>query len=168
MSDSSSGVDAFLARFTAWARARSDVRGALLVGSRARRTQPADALSDVDLLMITSRPRFYAATATWLRELGEVVLSCTFSTVVGTRAVRSVELDVGGAPLHVDFAMVGRDDDDAWRALFASTRLFSWLARETAEALGHRHPSHAETRVDAWLRERFASRATRDAGEHGR
>jgi aminoglycoside 6-adenylyltransferase len=77
------------------------------VGSRARTVEPADALSDVDLLLITTRPRFYASTTAWLRELGEPVLTCTFSAVVGTRTVRSADFDGGEGPLHVDFGMIG-------------------------------------------------------------
>lgn len=307
-------VEGFLDRFVAWASARPDVRGALLVGSRARTTEPADALSDIDVLMITTRPRLYASTTGWLRDLGEPILTCTFSTVVGRRAVRSAEFDVGDGPLHVDFAMVGSfesrwagrllrifaryptampvvrrtlrdeiaswfdalrkgtprvlidkdgtalgmlgfspppatrraptaaefdeavqsfldlslwqsklllrgerwmavhvcdhqrkerllrmlewqvratrgpehetwytgrfverwadprvatalgdtfgryDEEDQWRALFATIRLFSWVARETAEALGFPYPSRAEERVVGWLDERFTSR----------
>jgi aminoglycoside 6-adenylyltransferase len=107
MAQKPSAAEAFLERFTAWARARADVRGALVVGSRARTVEPADALSDVDLLLVTTRPRFYASTTAWIRELDEPVLTCSFSTVVGARAVRSADFDGRDGPLHVDFALVG-------------------------------------------------------------
>lgn len=107
MAERRSAADAFLDRFTAWATARADVRGALVVGSRARTVEPADALSDLDLMLITTRPRFYASTTEWLRQLGEPVLTCTFSTVVGARALRAADFDGAEGPLHVDFAMVG-------------------------------------------------------------
>jgi hypothetical protein len=103
---SGSAAETFIERFTAWSGARRDIRGALVVGSRARSIQPADALSDIDLMVVTRRPRFYASTRAWLGELGEPVLACNFSSVVGTRPVLSVDFD-GDVPLHVDFAIVG-------------------------------------------------------------
>ena len=320
MADLPPAADAFLERFVAWAQARRDLRGALVVGSRARATEPADALSDLDLLLVTTRPRFYASTRDWLGELGDVFLTCTYSSIVGTRAVRAADFDVEGELLHVDFAIVGSlearmsgplfrllarcpgalrflppalraevgswfaqlrkgrprvlfergraasrmiaraplcaggqrapgaaefdelvhsfldlglwqsklllrgelwmalhfcdrlrkerllrmlewharatreappdtwyegrflerwadrralaelghafghfEGEDAWRALFATSRLFAWLARETAERLGFPDPAAAEARVDRWLERRFAERA----GERG-
>lgn len=102
-----SEVGAFLARFTAWANDRSDIRGVLLVGSRARSVEPADPLSDIDLLVVTSRPSFYVSTRQWLQELGDPVVVCLYSAIVGTRSVVSVDFDGGGVPVHVDFAIVG-------------------------------------------------------------
>jgi len=107
MGEPGDAAEAFLARFTSWARERPDVRGALVVGSRARTVEPADPLSDVDLMVITTRPRFYVSTREWLYELGEPVVACTYSTVVGTRPVLSVDFNGGILPLHVDFAIVG-------------------------------------------------------------
>jgi aminoglycoside 6-adenylyltransferase len=107
MDEPQSEAEAFLARFTRWATERSDVRGALVIGSRARDIEPADPLSDIDLMIITTRPRFYVSAREWLQELGEPVLACLFSMVVGTRPVVSVDFDGGVAPLHVDFAIVG-------------------------------------------------------------
>jgi hypothetical protein len=47
-------VHQFLANFTRWASTRPDVRAALLIGSQARSTQPADAWSDVDIVIVTA------------------------------------------------------------------------------------------------------------------
>lgn len=107
MGQSGSAAEAFLTRFTSWASGRSDVRGALVVGSRARTVEPADPLSDVDLMVVTTRPRFYLSTREWLQELGKPVLACMYSTIVGTRTVISVDFNGGVVPLHVDFAIVG-------------------------------------------------------------
>jgi aminoglycoside 6-adenylyltransferase len=107
MGQPGSAAEAFLTRFTSWASERPDVRGVLVVGSRARIVEPADPLSDVDLMVVTTRPHFYLSTREWLQELGEPVLACTYSTVVGTRPVISVDFNGGIVPLHVDFAIVG-------------------------------------------------------------
>ncbi len=44
------------------------------------------------------------------------------------------------------------DQEDLWRALFASLTLFRWLALETAEQLGYSYPVQADQRVTTWLR----------------
>jgi len=43
-------------RFTAWAQTQPDIRAAMVVGSRARTDHPADEWSDLDILVITTRP----------------------------------------------------------------------------------------------------------------
>ncbi len=107
MDDSQPAAEAFLSRVIEWASARPDVKAVLVIGSRARTVAPADALSDIDLMLVTTRPRFYASTTQWLHELGDLVLTCTFSTVVGTRAVRTGVFRDGNVLLQLDAAMVG-------------------------------------------------------------
>jgi AcrR family transcriptional regulator len=46
-----------LAQIVAWAQSRDEVRGALLVGSVARRESPADAYSDLDVVLLVGDPR---------------------------------------------------------------------------------------------------------------
>ena len=46
------------------------------------------------------------------------------------------------------------DSGAAWDALFATLELFSRLARETAEALGHRYPEDDEVTVRSWINAR--------------
>lgn len=43
------------------------------------------------------------------------------------------------------------DVDDTWRALFASMRLFRWLAEETAARLGYHYPKQLDDQVTAWV-----------------
>jgi hypothetical protein len=43
------------------------------------------------------------------------------------------------------------DREGAWDALLASLELFSTLAKETAQALGHRYPVDDELRVRRWI-----------------
>lgn len=64
--------DDLLARFIRWAATRDDVRAAVLVGSRARSERPADAYSDVDLVLFVHDPPALLDDSRWPGELGEV------------------------------------------------------------------------------------------------
>lgn len=55
-----------------WAASRDDIRGVIVVGSRARSIQPADAWSDLDLIAFTTTPEVYTASAGWLAAWGDV------------------------------------------------------------------------------------------------
>lgn len=56
-------VNAILETFIAWANTQDDVHGLLLVGSWARGTARPD--SDIDLIILTTRPEHYRADTTW-------------------------------------------------------------------------------------------------------
>jgi aminoglycoside 6-adenylyltransferase len=51
------------------------------------------------------------------------------------------------------------DVEGAWDALFATLELFSQVAKETAQYLGHRYPVDEELKVRSWIdiRRRAAS-----------
>jgi aminoglycoside 6-adenylyltransferase len=61
------------ARFRAWAAAQADVRGLVVVGSRAR--GPAADWSDLDLVAFVNTPALYAARRDWLAGLGDLWLA---------------------------------------------------------------------------------------------
>ena len=67
---SSSPVDVFLDRFTEWARLQPEILAVALVGSYARNEARAD--SDVDLILICTRPPMYLADRSWLPIFGEI------------------------------------------------------------------------------------------------
>ena len=46
------------------------------------------------------------------------------------------------------------DVEGAWDALFATLELFSQVAKETAQSLGHRYPVDEELRVRSWINAR--------------
>jgi aminoglycoside 6-adenylyltransferase len=56
-------------RIQAWAESTQDVRAALLIGSRARSDHPADAWSDLDVLVFANASQQLAQSATWLPEI---------------------------------------------------------------------------------------------------
>jgi aminoglycoside 6-adenylyltransferase len=105
--------DLFLERFAAWAGDRNDVKAALLVGSRARSVQPADEWSDLDIMLITTRPKRYLRTVEWLTALAPVCLTYVIERPVGDRHVRHVVFE---GPVMVDFAVVS-SLETRWGAL---------------------------------------------------
>jgi len=63
-------VNRFLKGFLEWAHTQTDIQAVALVGSYARNT--ATATSDIDLVVITSRPDNYMRDLGWTRRFGLV------------------------------------------------------------------------------------------------
>lgn len=59
----------------AWALTRDDIRAVLVVGSRARVEHPADDLSDLDLLLLSTDATLYRDDRSWLDIFGNVLLA---------------------------------------------------------------------------------------------
>lgn len=60
-------------RAVAWAHGRDDIRALVLIGSHARGVHPADAWSDLDLILLTAvSPEGFATGTGWAGPLGEV------------------------------------------------------------------------------------------------
>lgn len=70
-------------RVAAWASTRDDVRAAIVVGSRARDDHPADAASDLDLLLVVEDQEPYLRDASWLGAIDEVWASMEHRTAGG-------------------------------------------------------------------------------------
>jgi hypothetical protein len=94
-------VHAFLARVTRWAESQPDIRGVILMGSLSH--GHADEFSDVDLMLISTRPRSYRASTKWLRSWGEPRLLWTVRAPASTQVVQQVVFD---GPLVVDISFV--------------------------------------------------------------
>jgi molybdopterin-guanine dinucleotide biosynthesis protein A/predicted nucleotidyltransferase len=95
-------VDLIEAAVADWARARDDVRAAVVVGSHARNDVPADRWSDLDVILIVDGPEPYAADAGWVTEFGVPVLTFLEPTAVGDQRERRVLYESGedvGFPL---------------------------------------------------------------------
>jgi aminoglycoside 6-adenylyltransferase len=103
--------EALIQRFVAWAQTVPDIRGAVIVGSRARVEHPADEWSDLDLIVVTTNPAFYINTTGWLGQIGTHWLTFVERTATGDGHERRVMFE--GA-LDVDFVPVPAE-------LFAAT-----------------------------------------------
>ncbi len=98
--------EALVQRFVAWAETVPDIRGAVIVGSRARVERPADAWSDLDLIFVTTNPALYANTTGWLEAIGPYWLTFVEPTATGEGHERRVlfkgALDVDFVPVPVE------------------------------------------------------------------
>ncbi len=119
-------IGTFLDRVTAWAAAREDVRGLVLIGSQARSHAGADAWSDVDLILSVVEPSCFLVQCEWVRALGDPAITYVEPTPIGGQRERRVLFASG---LDVDFTIV------------AAARLDPLLAEPEAAAVlaqGHR------------------------------
>ncbi len=65
-------LDDLEARVLAWGKVRKDVRGILILGSRARTDHPADEWSDIDFAIAVKDPERYMRDRRWVAEIGQV------------------------------------------------------------------------------------------------
>jgi hypothetical protein len=90
----------YVARLVSWAERVSSVRGIIVLGSVAQ-IGTEDALSDLDVMIITTRPR-QLRRGEWLADLSPApVLSWTYRSPVGGQTVRQIVYD---GPFVVDVA----------------------------------------------------------------
>lgn len=89
-----------------WAKDRSDVEGAVVVGSRARADHPADEFSDLDILLFITDPALLIEDEHWFTSLAPVTLSSREGTKVGSWRDRRVLYD---GLVVVDFALLPAD-----------------------------------------------------------
>lgn len=95
---------ALIARFTAWADGNDSIRAAILVGSRARAERPADAWSDVDLLVFSDQIAAMRESDAWVAAMGPVVLTYLEPTAVAPEIVERRALYETG--LDVDYVLL--------------------------------------------------------------
>jgi aminoglycoside 6-adenylyltransferase len=98
-----SRTDLFLEMLTPWAEAEDGIRFAMIVGSQARRADPADEFSDIDVVLSCTDHRRYLDGSDWLAPLGTPLLSFVEPTAVGGEFERRVLFDSG---LDVDFVLL--------------------------------------------------------------
>lgn len=91
-----------LHRFVEWAETKSDIRAAIILGSRARTENPADEWADLDIVVITSSPEKYVSSADWLRDIGKPLLTFIEPTSGGDELERRVLFE---GMLDADFAI---------------------------------------------------------------
>ncbi|MGO4725488.1 MULTISPECIES: aminoglycoside 6-adenylyltransferase [unclassified Inquilinus] len=108
-----SRADLFLETLTPWAEAEGGIRFAMIVGSQARRADPADEFSDIDVVLSCADPRPYLDASDWLAPLGTPLLSFVEPTAVGGEFERRVLFDSG---LDVDFVLLPHATLAGWAA----------------------------------------------------
>jgi hypothetical protein len=141
-SDSSSAAERigeYLDRFVAHCKAEQAVHGVLLLGSAAD-PRAVDALSDLDLMVITTSPRRLSSRA-WLASVDPSVrFSWTYQSPIGGQRVGQAVYD---GPFVVDLAFVS-----SLQAFLLGTAVKGLSRRPT---LRRRVPRAALSQIDAWL-----------------
>lgn len=99
MDRNAAAAEALLEKMKTLSERRADLRGLLVIGSRARKERPADKWSDLDLLLLTTHPQRYLKSTTWLKPLGAYSLTFLEGTVSGGQERRVLFTD----GLDVDF-----------------------------------------------------------------
>lgn len=89
--------------FCVWAKNRSDIRAAVVIGSRARLDHPADEWADLDIIMITTEPKRYVSASDWINNFGTPLLTFIEPTSTGDEKERRVLFE---GMVDVDFAIV--------------------------------------------------------------
>jgi aminoglycoside 6-adenylyltransferase len=114
------GAERILSRIVAWATGRDDLRAIAVVGSRARVNHPADAWSDLDLLVMARRPAAYLARTDWLADIETPWLAVRERTPIGGQDILLVTFPGG---TKVDISVVPS------RAFALAARLVGVLRR---------------------------------------
>jgi hypothetical protein len=97
-----STAESLIQQVTAWAQLRDDIRGLVLVGSRARGDAQADA--DIDLVVLCVEPQRYLEDTDWLSSFGTVE-NLSFEDWGN---VRSIRVSYESGP-EVEFGMTHLD-----------------------------------------------------------
>jgi len=88
-------MDLIEAAVADWARERADVHAAVVVGSQARSSMPADRWSDLDVFLVVDDPQPYAEDRDWVAEFGSPVITFLEQTAVGDQRERRVLYETG-------------------------------------------------------------------------
>jgi len=97
------GYEQLIQNFVQWAQGQDNIRLAFVLGSRARTDHPADAWSDLDIMIVARDVRAYLAQADWLNQVGKPWLTFTETTPDGRSMERRTLFDGG---LDIDFALM--------------------------------------------------------------
>ncbi len=121
-----------------WARTRSDIQAAIVVGSRARADHPADEWSDLDLILFVGDPTVYVSDMAWLAAFGEVWLSVLDRT--GRGDPEWLVVYAGG--LKADFVLATAGPEMALPKMLAASP-YQGVLRRGVRVLFDRNPTGA-------------------------
>ncbi len=93
--------DELLTRFASWTERTHDVIAVFIIGSRARDKSPADAFSDLDLVLVVTDPEHFLSSDEWIENLSPYWMQFTERTFGGGQERRVL---FEGA-LDVDFCL---------------------------------------------------------------
>ena len=109
--------------FLIWANQNNDIRGAIVVGTRAQKESPVDEWADLDIVIYTTNPDSLIDNSEWLNNLGEPVLSYIYQ-IPGLSKEHRV-LFKGG--LEVDFAVSLYDKKEYIELLDHHPEFVDWV-----------------------------------------
>jgi aminoglycoside 6-adenylyltransferase len=87
--------DLLAVRIADWARERTDVRAAVVVGSQARAETAADRWSDLDVILVVEEPNAYLDDLSWVMAFGAPLLTFIEPTAVGNERELRVLFETG-------------------------------------------------------------------------
>ncbi len=105
MNSTTAGYEVLISRVSEWAEREEGIHAVFVFGSQARRDNPADEWSDLDLLLLADEPQFYIETVDWLQQIGEQWVSFLERTPDGgfeRRVLFEGGFDVDFIPESVD------------------------------------------------------------------
>ncbi|MGY0694674.1 aminoglycoside 6-adenylyltransferase [Virgibacillus sp. FSP13] len=89
-------------KVTTWCNNQEDIRGMIIVGSRARTKRPADEWSDLDLVLFSTEPDKYLISENWVGEIGPYWITFIEKTAIGGGKERRVLFEDA---VDVDFSI---------------------------------------------------------------
>lgn len=87
--------DLLAVRIADWARERTDVHAAVVVGSQARAETAADRWSDLDVILVLEEPNAYLDDLSWVMSFGAPLLTFVEPTAVGNERELRVLFETG-------------------------------------------------------------------------
>ena len=103
MDATSAAYERLIESFVGWAEMEQSIRGAIVIGSRARADHPADEWSDLDIVVFATDPGRYSSQADWVANVGNAWLTFVEATADGRGLERRVLFEGG---LDADFALM--------------------------------------------------------------
>lgn len=109
--------------FLIWANQNNDIRGAIVVGTRAQKEPSVDEWADLDIVIYTTNPDPLNNNSEWLNNFGEPVLSYIFQ-IPGLSKEYRVLFKSG---LEVDFAISLYDKEEYMQLLDHHPEFVDWV-----------------------------------------